>query len=411
MRLIPRPAVSGRRGGTTVGERPRRVTRRGAVLLATAVLPAAALVLPTATPAAAAPVTTTFNAGANQPFTVPAGITQLSVTATGAAGQNGPSGGAGGSGATVSGTLNVTPNSTLYVNVDTGGGISNGPIPFIPGGAGGGSSDIRTCSSADAGCVLTGVPGTDPRLIVGGGGGGGGAGVATIPVPEATGGAAGDTGQPGGERPDGGQGGGGGTQTVGGAGGALCPDSSGTAGATGQAGAGGRAGGTIGGGGGGGGWFGGGGGGGCNALSADGTRGPGGGGGGSNLVPAGGISGPASGAAQVTITYTPGKPVTTLLTAIPQRTLIGLPVVLSDQVCPGAGSTVRPTGTVTFTDTTTHTTLGTRRLLPTLGHCAAAGLITTFRTRGTHTITAVYSGDTVYQGNSDNPETRPVTVL
>ncbi|MGW2683560.1 Ig-like domain repeat protein [Streptomyces sp. NPDC001414] len=411
MRSIPRPAVSGPGGGTGVGGRPVRAARRGAVLLAAAVLPAAALVLPTAAPAAAAPVTTTFNAGADQPFTVPAGITRLTVTATGAAGQNGPSGGAGGSGATVSGTLDVTPNSTLYVNVGTGGGVSNGPIPFIPGGAGGGSSDIRTCSSADAGCVLTGVPGTDPRFVVGAGGGGGGAGVASVPVPEATGGAAGDTGQPGGDRPDGGQGGGEGTQTAGGAGGALCPDSSGTAGATGQAGAGGRAGGTVGGGGGGGGWFGGGGGGGCNSLSGDGTRGPGGGGGGSNLVPTGGISGPASGPAQVTITYTPGTPVTTLLTAVPHRTLRGLPVVLSELACPGAGSTTRPTGTVTFTDTTTHTTLGTRRLLPALRHCATAGLITAFRTTGTHTITAVYSGDTVYQGNGNNPDTRPVTVL
>ncbi|MFF4901789.1 Ig-like domain repeat protein [Streptomyces sp. NPDC001068] len=410
MRLIPTPATSGQDAGATVGGRPVRATRRGA-LLAAAVLPAAVMVLPTATPAAAAPVTLTFTAGADQPFTVPSGITQLSVTATGDAGQNGPSGGVGGSGAAVSGTLGVTPGSTLYVNVGTGGGISNGPIPFIPGGAGGGSSDLRTCRSVDAGCVLTGVPGTDPRLIVGGGGGGGGAGVASIPVPEATGGAAGDTGQPGGERPDGGKGGGGGTQTQGGVGGALCPDSSGTAGATGQPGAGGRAGGTVGGGGGGGGWFGGGGGGGCNSISGDGTRGPGGGGGGSNLVPAGGTSGPASGPAQLTITYTPGRPVTTNLTALPHRTLIRLPVVLGERVCPGAGSTTRPTGTVTFTDTTTHTTLGTRRLLPAVGHCATAGLVTAFRTRGTHTITAVYSGDAVYQGNSDHPDTRPVTVL
>ncbi|MFE6128893.1 hypothetical protein ACFQ6Q_11570 [Streptomyces sp. NPDC056437] len=44
----------------------------------------AALVVPSATPAAAAPVTVTFNAGANQPFTVPSGVTQLTVTATGA---------------------------------------------------------------------------------------------------------------------------------------------------------------------------------------------------------------------------------------------------------------------------------------------------------------------------------------
>ncbi|MER7692094.1 hypothetical protein [Streptomyces sp. NPDC097610] len=43
-------------------------------------------------------MTVTFNAGPNQPFTVPPGVTQLTVTATGAAGQNGPNGGAGGSG-------------------------------------------------------------------------------------------------------------------------------------------------------------------------------------------------------------------------------------------------------------------------------------------------------------------------
>ncbi len=113
MRLTPQHAVSNQPGGE--GGRPRRVTHRAALLIATAVLPAAALVLPTATPAAAAPITTTFGTGADQPFTVPAGVTQLSVMATGAAGQNGTGGGAGGKGATVSGTVNVTPGSTLYV--------------------------------------------------------------------------------------------------------------------------------------------------------------------------------------------------------------------------------------------------------------------------------------------------------
>ncbi|MFD0516419.1 hypothetical protein ACFQ0Q_50445 [Streptomyces aureus] len=68
-----------------------------------------------------------------------------------------------------------------------------------PGGAGGGSSDVRTCSSANPGCDLTGVPSTDPRLIVAGGGGGGGQGFSTLTNPEATGGNAGDTGQPGGD--------------------------------------------------------------------------------------------------------------------------------------------------------------------------------------------------------------------
>ncbi|MEU6238807.1 Ig-like domain repeat protein [Kitasatospora sp. NPDC047058] len=95
---------------------------------------------------------------------------------------------------------------------------------------------------------------------------------------------------------------------------------------------------------------------------------------------------------------------------MPQRTRTGAPVVLSDLVCPGGGSTTRPTGTVTFTDTTTGTTLGTSRLVLSLGNCAAAGLVTAFRTTGAHTVTAVYSGDSVYQDNSGNPESIVVTV-
>lgn len=301
MRPALQHAVCERRGDEIVDGRFRRVTRRAAVLLTTAVLPAAALVLPTAAPAASAPNTATFTAGADQPFTVPAGVTQLSVTATGAKGQDGPfSGGAGGSGSTVSGTINVTPGSTLYVNVDTGGGSGGGGVG---GGTGGGSSDVRTCSSADAGCVLTGVPSTDPRLVVAGGGGGGGGGFPGLSVPQPTGGDAGDIGGTGGSRPSGGGGGHGGTQTAGGAGGAAC-STGGATGTAGQAGAGGMGGFGFSGGGGGGGWFGGGGGGGCNGLGVgDGTLGPGGGGGGSNFAPSGGTSGPASGPAQVTISF------------------------------------------------------------------------------------------------------------
>ncbi|WP_406514045.1 hypothetical protein OG851_40580 [Streptomyces sp. NBC_00161] len=280
-------------------ERPRRTARRAALLLAAAALPAA-LVVP-AGPAAAAPVTKTFTAGANQRFVVPAHVTRLTVTATGEPGRSAIEGGAGGTGATVTGTLTVVPGTIYYVNVDTGGGAVTGERP---GGSGGGASDVRTCSSARASCVLTGVPGTDPRLIVaaGGGGGGGGSSFTGYPVREATGGDAGDTGKPGGERPDSGGGGGGGTQTLGGKGGAACPEGS-RAGTDGTPGTGGTGSGGVGGGGGGSGWHRGGGGGGCFLIYADGTAGPGGGGGGSNLVPAGGTSGPATGSAQVSITY------------------------------------------------------------------------------------------------------------
>ncbi|MFJ6721453.1 MULTISPECIES: hypothetical protein [unclassified Streptomyces] len=285
-------------------ERPRRTARRAALLVAAAALPAA-LVVPAA-PAAATPVTKTFTTGANQRFVVPAHVTRLTVRATGEPGRSAIEGGAGGTGATVTATLTVAPGTTYYVNVGTGGGAVTGQQP---GGSGGGASDVRTCSSARASCALTGVRGTDPRLIVaaGGGGGGGGSSFTGFPVREATGGDAGDTGKPGGRRPDSGGGGGGGTQALGGKGGAACPEDSkagsNKAGSNGTPGTGGTGGGGFGGGGGGGGWHGGGGGGGCFLINADGTAGPGGGGGGSNLVPAGGISGPATGSAQVSITY------------------------------------------------------------------------------------------------------------
>ncbi|WP_331736290.1 hypothetical protein [Streptomyces sp. NBC_00045] len=255
-----------------------------------------------ATPAEAAPVTVTFNAGANQPFDVPSGVTQLTITATGAAGENAPDGGAGGTGDTVTGTVTVpSGTTTLYVNVATGGGAGGGP-----GTAGGGSSDVRTCSSAGPGCTLTGVAATDPRLIVAGGGGGGGNGISGFPPTiGATGGNAGTTGQTGGS--GGAGGGGGGTQTTAGSGGATCTLSPGSPGTPGAEGVGGTGGASFAAGGGGAGWFGGGGGGGCGTLQIGGVQGPGGGGGGSDHVPTGGTSAPATGAAVVTITYEAGS--------------------------------------------------------------------------------------------------------
>ncbi|WP_370413160.1 hypothetical protein [Streptomyces fradiae] len=275
--------------------------RRGALLLAAAALPAA-LVGPLAAPAQAAPVTVTFNAGANQAFNVPSGVTQLTITAVGAAGRSGVNGGLGGDGASVTGTITVPSGvTTLYVNVAQGGGSSGDLTEF---GLGGGASDVRTCDSTIPSCLLTGDPATDPRLIVAGGGGGGGSIGASSPITltEAYGGDAGDTGQDGGSRPDGGGGGGGGSQTMGGDGGAGCV-AGGAGGGGGGAGFGGDGGATgFEGGGGGAGWLGGGGGGSCNSVTNDGL-GTGGGGGGSNRVPAGGTSRLATGPAMVTITY------------------------------------------------------------------------------------------------------------
>ncbi|MET9601182.1 MULTISPECIES: hypothetical protein [unclassified Streptomyces] len=49
-------------------------------------VPAVGLVVSAAAPAAAATITRTFDAGADRPFTVPAGVTRLQVTAKGADG-------------------------------------------------------------------------------------------------------------------------------------------------------------------------------------------------------------------------------------------------------------------------------------------------------------------------------------
>ncbi|GAA3016153.1 hypothetical protein GCM10010519_52780 [Streptomyces lactacystinicus] len=50
------------------------------------------------------------------------------------------------------------------------------------------------------------------------------------------------------------------------------------------------------------------------------------------------------------------------------------------------------------------------RVVTTLPQTTAPTTVTAFRTAGTHIITAVYSGDSVYQDNSANPETITVTV-
>jgi hypothetical protein len=116
---------------------------------------------------------TTFTPGGADEFAVPAGVTQLEVTAVGGAGQPGgecnnngyPAIGAGGSGAKVEARISVSELAKLYVNFggDGGGGSSDGCIPS--GGSGGGAADVRTEPAS-----------LSSRLIVAGGGGGGGSG-------------------------------------------------------------------------------------------------------------------------------------------------------------------------------------------------------------------------------------------
>lgn len=244
----------------------------GRCLAVTGVL-VASLFAATADAHAGGIVTRTFNTQGETAFVVPNGVTQMHVVATGAGGDS-SLGGSGASGATVTADIPSTPGSTLYVEVNVGGG-SGGSA-----GQGGGASDVRTCSTTATNCGDLGTP-DDPRLLVAGGGGeagyaggggnGGAAGITTLPCATASDGTTGN----------GGTFGTGGGCASGGTGGTAL--AGGTTGADGVAGAGGAGDPTgNGGGGGGGGYYGGGGGGASGPANGSG----GGGGGGSSFVSA-----------------------------------------------------------------------------------------------------------------------------
>lgn len=166
-------------------------------VLATFVPIAAACVLAPAA-SAGAPAATTFQyTAAEQSYTVPAGVTSVRVSATGAPGGAGApepnaTAVAGGLGAQATGDLAVTPGEVLYVEVGgpgTDGNASGGGLPGWNGGGlggrsfggdgsfgggGGGASDVRLCS-INAGSCAAATSSLASRLLVAGGGGGGGA--------------------------------------------------------------------------------------------------------------------------------------------------------------------------------------------------------------------------------------------
>ncbi len=178
-----------------------------------------------------------YTTGATSTFTVPVGVTSVTITAAGAKGGI-TSTGVAGNGGIATGTIAVTPGSTLYYAV---GGAGSGGTAGLPGGGtgsgggGGGGGGMTWVSTAPSFSTTT-------VIIVGAGGGGS---LSSSGVGGAGGGLTGGTGS-------GGGGGGGGTQTGGGSGGGS--------GQAGSAGKGGNGGGTNGSGGGAG-YYGGGGGG------------------------------------------------------------------------------------------------------------------------------------------------------
>jgi hypothetical protein len=268
--------------------------------------------------------------GTEDTFTVPEGVSGVSVTAVGAQGGAGLTAGGGALGAQVTNTaLPVTGGAELGVDVGQdgrGGACAQNGIgglfdggnggPCGGGSGGGGSSALLTMprATAVADSLLTGNPATDARLLVAGGGGGlgseaggGNAGDATV-IGAGAGGCSGATpGGPGGVGPTDGTNGGG-SSSCGGAGSATTGGSSGP---------------SNGGGGGGGGWFGGGGG----------DHG-GGGGGGSSY----GGAGPSAGITITTASSTQAREVLISYT-LPASTLAAQLVTDTDHFKPGRALT------------------------------------------------------------------------
>jgi hypothetical protein len=293
--------------------------------------------------------------GSEDTFTVPAGVTQLQVSAVGGAGGPGGYSTTGGEGAVVTGDLTVTSSEVLYVEVggngssggfNGGGAAGSGCCTEGNGGDGGGASDVRTVASTSSGSLSS-------RLLVAGGGGGGG-GYGSL----GNGGAAGNAGQDVGYGTAVYGGGAGGSATGGSPGDGGYGGQNGQQGSLGTGGAGGNAGGSAGGGGGGGGYYGGGGGGGgggypvllCSGCGA-------GGGGGSDLVPADGTSGLTSNAASVAISWSVPAVTITTPPAVTATYTYGQVVDASYSCTAGAGLTlstcVGPVANVSPINTTT----------------------------------------------------------
>jgi len=167
-----------------------RSARTRAALAACLALPLAlpvalATVVALPTPAGAAPTVMAFTTPGCNPWTVPAGVTAVHLSATGSAGFRGQLdniGTTGGAGDEVTGDRTVVPGQVLTVCVDTGGGVA-----FAPAGNGGGASGVSL-----------GGDFSQPLLVAGGGGGGGGGqgGTTDCPAGSGAGGNVGQSGSP-----------------------------------------------------------------------------------------------------------------------------------------------------------------------------------------------------------------------
>jgi Bacterial Ig-like domain (group 3)/Glycine rich protein len=321
--------------------------------------------------------------GAEQTYTVPAGVSFVTISAIGSHGGFGNNFVQGGKGAAVTATVPVPiGTTTLYVEVGTPGGNDNlnGFGGFNGGGfsgdagGGGGASDVRTCSSTT--CTDLGV--NDTRLVVAGGGGGGGSGAPGC----------------------GNRGGQGGDSSVTGPGGGGAGDTCTSAAAGGNGGLGGT--GSANGGGGG---FLGGGGGGGYVGGEGGHMGPGptfrdggGGGAGSSFWIASAIN-PSmredtTGVSQVVITA--ASATSTSLFSSSNPSTVGEQVTYRATVSPGPDG-----GTVAFKDGST--TISGCDAQPVDTSTGVATCHVTYSSPGSHTITAAYSGDAAFVTSTSAP--------
>ena len=132
---------------------------------AAALLVALAATLGSSASAFATTETFTPAKGSEQPFEVPAGVSQIKVTAIGETGEEGCPEVPGGAGAKVTAVITVEAGQMLYVDFSGGGGAAKN---CDYGGKGGDASDVRTKSGGSTQTSL------ESRLVVAGGGGGGG---------------------------------------------------------------------------------------------------------------------------------------------------------------------------------------------------------------------------------------------
>ncbi len=382
---------------------------------------------------------TTANSG-NQIFTVPTGVSSISVKIWGAGGGGSSTGGSGGSGALVKGTIPVTAGQTLTIVVGGGGVYSNSGSTGTTIGGGGSSYSFGASGGGYSGIFNTSTVSQANALAIAGGGGGGG----YYQTPTYGGGGGATTGTPGGNVSSNYTGGAGGSTSAGGGGGLYNNSSSRSNAGSSLAGGGAFTGYTYGAGGGGGGYYGGG----SGYSSNSNSNASSGGGGGASFL--GSITSPTNTAGTIdnsqtgNATQAPGSSETGYLAGdgnggnasgtsggnglviISYTAILTPPTITSftpTTVCSSGGTSITITGTnftgataVKFNGTTaTFTVVNATTITAVSPNGATAGTISvttpggTATSTGSYTVTTAPSASFSYSGTPFCTTASPVT--